>query len=146
MHFGHKIILSFVAFGGIMFYLVYRSMTTEFELVSKEYYKEELAYQDVIDATQNSNALNGKVTVKQEEERIMVNLPEEMKGQVISGELYFYCAADSKKDRKFPIQTDGGLQQVVLAGKQVPSGAYTVRISWTAQDKPYYYEQYLMVP
>ena len=51
MNWGHKLMIVFIAFAAMMSYLAYRAFKTEFELVDKDYYKNELKYQEVIDGT-----------------------------------------------------------------------------------------------
>ena len=99
INFGHKLLLAFLLFGILMFYLVYQSLHTNFELVSKDYYQDELVYQQVIDATKNTNDLSSKASITQKGDEIHLQLPSEMVNQSISGQVYFYCASDSKKDR-----------------------------------------------
>lgn len=145
MNFGHKLILVFLAFGALMGTLVYMSLNTEFELVSKDYYKDELAYQEVIDASRNANQLNSKLSVAQSDGQVVLQLPGEMTGQAVKGEVYFYCAADSRKDRKIALQTDSQGKQAFDIGKAVVPAGYKVRVNWTAGEKKYYNEVYLRV-
>ncbi|KIC90583.1 hypothetical protein HY58_11595 [Flavihumibacter sp. ZG627] len=145
MNFGHKILLTFIAFALLMGTLVYMSLQTEFELVSKDYYKEELAYQDVIDATDNAKSLETSVSIRQEHDSIILHMPEEMKGLDLIGDVYFYCAADSKRDRKIALQADKeGLQRFAV-GKDVQPAAYRVRVNWNAEGKQFYNDSFLQV-
>ena len=79
INWGHKIILVFVVFVSLIATLVYKSVHTNFELVTKEYYKDELVYQRVIDGTHNANRLAGVTTVTSDQQYVNVQLPEEMK-------------------------------------------------------------------
>lgn len=145
MNFGHKILLTFIAFAVLMGTLVYMSLQTEFELVSKDYYKDELAYQEIIDASDNAKSLETSVSLRQEDDSIILHMPEEMKGLDLIGEVYFYCAADSKRDRKIMLQADReGLQRFAI-GKDVLPAAYRVRVNWNAEGKQFYNDSYLQV-
>jgi hypothetical protein len=128
-----------------MAYLIYRSVNTNYELVEKDYYKNELRYQEVIDATQSANALVSPVKMEQADDgNIVLQLPEEMKEQSVSGDIWFYCAYDAAKDRKFVLQPDAnGTQTFQL--HTLASGKYTVRIGWTGNGKKYYAEKELTV-
>ena len=57
MNWGRSLILVFIVFAAFMGYLVYRASGTHFDLVSKEYYKDELRYQDKIDGFRNAAAM-----------------------------------------------------------------------------------------
>ena len=56
MNWGNKLLI-LLLFLERMFYLVYRSVNTNFELVEKDYYKSEFRYQQVIDGTNRANSL-----------------------------------------------------------------------------------------
>ena len=70
MNWGNKILVVFVAFGSMISYMVYRCVKTPVNLVSEQYYKDELAYQNVIDGTKRANALSGKLELAQEDNGI----------------------------------------------------------------------------
>lgn len=144
MNWGNKLLVTFIVFGLGIGYLVYRSMSTNFELVEKDYYKSELRYQQVIDASNRTNELGSSVTLVQSENGVMLQLPEEMKNKSITGDVLFYCAYDKKKDKKFTLQVnENGQQQFPLT--EIASGNYTVKISWAKDGKTYYSEKSLTV-
>ena len=79
MNFGNKLLLVFAAFAGLLSYMAYRCFAVPIDLVSTEYYKDEISYQDVIDGTKNANALSGKTVVATNGKDVSVQLPFEMK-------------------------------------------------------------------
>ncbi|MFZ8343681.1 FixH family protein, partial [Staphylococcus aureus] len=54
MNWGYKLLLAFISFALIIGILVYKSINTKYDLVSTEYYKDELRYQDKIDGSGNA--------------------------------------------------------------------------------------------
>lgn len=102
MNWGNKLLLTFIVFGAGMTYLVYRSVSTNYELVEKDYYNQELRYQQVIDGTNLANQLSSSVKIEQTDSGISLKLPHEMKNKEISGEILFYCAYDQKKIKNLP--------------------------------------------
>ena len=144
MNWGNKLLLTFVVFASGMSYLVYRSMHVNFELVEKDYYKSELRYQDVIDGTNLANKLDSTVSLQQNDNGVLLKLSQEMKNKIISGNIWFYCAYDEKKDKKFQLDvTPDGTQQFQSA--IILPGSYTVKVSWTSDGKNYFAEKKLMV-
>lgn len=139
MNWGNKLLITFIVFGTGMSYMVYRSISTKFDLVSKEYYKDELAYQQVIDGTKNANALSGKVIITKENKDIVLQLPEELKGKSISGSIWFYSAADETKDRRFDLKTDAEGKQIFDRKMFFPIN-YKLKIDWKANDEHFYTE------
>lgn len=144
MNWGNKLLLAFLVFGAMIGFLVYRAVTTNFELVEKEYYKSELRYQEVIDGTDRANLLSGPIELKQTTEGINLQLPVEMKNKKLSGVVWFYCAYDAKRDRRIELNTNQDGVQVVTAGTLLPAN-YTVKISWEDAGKKYYTEKSLTI-
>lgn len=143
LNFGHKILITFILFGGFIFYLVYRTTQVNVDLVTKDYYEKELKYQEVIDASKNASSLGSRMTISQEGNKIVLQLPAEFSQQGIKGSIHFYCAADAAKDREMALATDGGGRQEIGPDQHIPPGPYRVKVSWTAGSKAYYEESYL---
>lgn len=142
MNWGHKLTITICIFVSFMAYMLYRCITTEFQLVEKEYYKSELKYQQVINGSQNAKALSGTVQVYKQNNEVVVQLPDEMKQQPVSGNLWFYCAYDASMDRKMAFTpNENGNQSFQVSGFK--KGAYTVKIEWSSGNEHYYTEQSL---
>jgi|CXWL01.1.fsa_nt_gi hypothetical protein len=144
MNWGNKLLLTFIVFGAGITYLVYRSVTTNYELVEKDYYKSELSYQQVIDGTNRVNALTSPVKIQQTEDSILLQLPEEMKNKNISGNVWFYCAHNAASDKKFELNPAADATQL-FSKESLRPGNYTVKISWNDDGKNYYSENSLTV-
>lgn len=143
-HWGHKLMLAFLVFGGMMSVLVYRSVTTKFDLVSTEYYKDELLYQQVIDATSRANQLNAPARLVQRDSIILLQLPPEMLSQTVTGKLLFYCTTDARKDRKIPLRADrNGMQ--LIEPTELPPGNYIMKLFWTSNNIDFYTEQSIQI-
>lgn len=144
MNWGHKLTIAIVSFVAFMAFMVYKCHTTEFQLVEKEYYKSELKYQQVIDASQRTNQLSGKLKVTRQGDKIIVQLPEEMKQQTIKGSMWFYCAYEAGMDKKINLETDAdGIQ--VLDATRFARGNYTVKVEWTVGNQSYYKEEHITI-
>ena len=139
MNWGYKLLFTYLAFISLMAYLVYRSVTTDFLLVEKEYYKSELQYQKVIDGSNRANALSSKVKVQQQGNEISIQLPAEMKEERITGTIWFYCAYDDKRDKRLDLKTDAKGSQKFDAAGFLP-GNYIVKIEWNSAGQLYYSE------
>jgi hypothetical protein len=141
MNWGNKLILVFIVFGSMISYMVYRCMQTPVNLVSEQYYKDELAYQTVIDGTRQANALSGKLVLVQEAgETVRLTLPNDMRGKAAEGAIFFYCPSDVSRDRRIPLKVDAVGEQLIGKGI-VPEGHYTVKVSWQAAGVNYFMEQ-----
>ena len=144
MSWGNRLLLVFVAFTALMSYMTYRCVNTPVELVASEYYRDELAYQQVIDGTKNANALSRKVSISQEAGKIVIEFPPEMVNSHLGGSILFYNAANLSRDRniKLNIETGGKME---FDAKLLGPGQFTVKITWNTNKTDYYSEQEIMV-
>ena len=140
LNWGHKITIVLILFAALMFTLVYKSIQTDYQLVSKDYYKDELQYQQVIDGSKNASTLSSMLLITQNEEGIQIQFPVEMKGKEVTGTYWFYCSYADKNDRLIPIQTTAEVTQLI-SRELLTGGTYTVKTSWKAEGTSYYNEQ-----
>jgi hypothetical protein len=136
---GHKLTIGFMAFATMIIYLVVQSMHTKYDLVSKEYYKEELHYQQVIDGTSRANQLSNRATITQENDQLIIQLPKEMEQKVITGSLLFYSADNAQKDKTLPLHVNDNAMQTIDSRSFIP-GNYTAKIRWESSGEQYYTE------
>jgi hypothetical protein len=144
MNWGNRLLLTFIVFGSGMAFLVYRSVKTNYELVEKDYYKNEISYQQVIDGTNRTNTLTSDVKIQQTDAGILLQLPEEMKGKNITGTILFYCAYDENKDRKIDLKPTTNAIQLFSTDLFAP-GNYTVKVTWSDKSLSYHSENSLTI-
>lgn len=140
MNWGHKIIIVFVVFAAGILTLVTKSMRTRIDMVTPDYYTEELKYQQVIDGKENAGRLSAPVSISQKETGVLISFPPELRNQPITGKLTFYRPSDSGKDVFIPLQPDLQGQQFINR-KLFIRGQYKVKVAWTMNNLPYYQEQ-----
>lgn len=136
---GHKLTLGFLVFAGMMIYMVVQCMHTKYDLVSKDYYKDELKYQQVIDDASRANQLSSRASVTQANNNIIVQLPPEMQQKTVTGSLLFYSAANAQKDKTIALQVNDQAVQTIDSRSLLP-GKYTVKIQWESNGATYYSE------
>src|SRR6187551_2073677 len=95
---GYKIMFVYIAFVAGMVFLVFKASSQKFDLVTKDYYDQELKYQQVIDQAANSSRLSAAVTIESKNGELRINFPEEMKNKKKVVDFYLYYPADAKKD------------------------------------------------
>jgi hypothetical protein len=144
MNWGNRLLLTFIVFGAGMCYLVYRSMHTNYELVEKNYYKTELIHQTIIDASKHAGELKSRMQIRQTGDGVLLQMPDEMREKKIEGSVWFYCAYDAARDKKFELTLKGGAVQLFPRPVILP-GTYIVKVSWTGEDRDYYTESNLTV-
>ncbi len=143
MNWGYKIILVFAVFVSGILYMVYSSFSHNIDLVSTNYYEEELKYQDVIDAMERANGLSAKLICEVRNDSLHVKFPAEMKQRQVKAALWLYFVADKKKDLKTTMVTTSG--QIALPLSSFNKGMHDVKVSWEAEGAQYYFEQKLFI-
>ena len=139
MNWGYKIIGVFAVFITGIIYLVVSSFSQNIDLVTTDYYEEELKYQTTIDATTRANALSAKMKCSVSNDTLLIEFPAEMKNRVVNAEVWLYFIADKKKDIKKTIETSNG--EILLPLTSLNKGLHDVKISWLAAGEQYYFEQ-----
>lgn len=136
---GYKILFGYLAFVAGIVFLVVKASSEKFDLVTKDYYEQELKYQQVIDQAANAAKLSAPVRVEKAEGKITVRFPEEMKDIKKTIDFYLYFPADAKKDFRKKIETgDIEFTEALPAGI---SGLHVLKLFWEAGSVKYYYEQ-----
>ncbi len=135
---GWKIALLYSTFVVLMVSLVIASSRQQFDLVSKDYYKEEIAYQDVIDAGKNLAALSGSLEISANENAVRIVFPPEFGGRVISGDIRFYSGVHAAWDRSFKINASGNT--VTIPRAELVNTKYTIKINCVVDNAKYYRE------
>lgn len=139
MNWGYKILLVYVVFiSGIVFMVVKSSMQNT-DLVTPDYYEQELQYQTTIDATLRANQLSAKLQCNIVNDSMRIEFPAEMKNERVKADVWLYCIANKTKDIRQTIQAPGGIIMLPIpAGNK---GSHDVKINWEAGGQTYYYEQ-----
>jgi hypothetical protein len=114
MNFGVKITILYLSFVALILTLVFLSFGQKVELVSKDYYAQELKYQDKIDAINNTNALASSIDHKIEASTIVLNINPELNSSGLSGSINFFRPSDSSKDVKIKMNFVNDQQQIGL--------------------------------
>ena len=136
MSWGNKILLVFIVFAGMISYMVFRCMQQPVDLVSDQYYKDELAYQQVIDGMTRANALSAPIVLIPGPSGLALTMPVEMRGRTTRGNIMFYCASDASRDRTMPLAVDPGGNQTIPPGTLLP-GRYEVKVGWVTDGLNY---------
>lgn len=139
INWGHKILFVYLFFVLGMLFLVFKSNQQTFDLVQKDYYGEELKYQNIIDATQHAKEVGGDVTMQIHNGRMTIILPDALKGKLCRGIAHLYFAADEQKDIKQNFTSNNGEINVELLS--TTKGNYTLKLQVEKEGSQYYYEQ-----
>jgi len=136
----YGIITTFVLFFIGMASVVIIAATHRDNLVSADYYEQELKYQDQINATAQAEKAGATIQVNAATSTMLISVPAEQAQQNLTGKISLYRANAPELDREFVFAPGkDGTQTLDAAG--FASGLWHVRVSWNAGGKNYFLEQ-----
>jgi hypothetical protein len=142
MNFGNWIVVAFVLFAIFIGALVVVCVRQDMSLVSKDYYREELAYQDQIKRINNTTGLNNKPgIVKIDNNTIQITFDKELK--IENGKVKLFCPSDPKMDKDFELKADVNTQ--LFNTSTLRKGMYKVKLLWVMDGKEFYYEEIINI-
>ena len=136
---GHKIIFIYTVFVLGILTMVFLSAKENRDLVSENYYAEEIAYQQVIDQSSKTAALSAPVELIVAPSQLIILLPKEFYGWLADGEWTLYYAADKARDLTGNIHTQNAKHAIDLPTDA--TGQYLFKMHWKVDNKEYYYEK-----
>ncbi|AWW00525.1 FixH family protein [Arcticibacterium luteifluviistationis] len=143
MSWGKGIALLYSGFVVFMVGLVYMCVQQEnIFLVSSDYYKQELAYQDKINHSQNAADLSSEVIIDYTETGLAITFPQECNES--SGEISLYRPSNANKDVSIPFRLSLS-NTLNVPTANLDKGLWVLKLSWSKNDKEYYLEEKITV-
>lgn len=133
------IIVTFVLFASFMIGLVTICMKQDISLESKEYYKEELAYQQRINAIQQTQRLKQKPAVSYQESsgQLSIHFAE---ASALKGELYLYKPDQARQDYRQDFE-----HNIAIDMRDKAKGLWKIKINWQQNGQQFYHEEPLII-
>jgi len=138
-HSGNVLLVGFGSMLIMMSVLVYLSIKQDIPMVSKDYYEQELVYQDKLDAIDNTNAYDGAFSLSKTDEEVTVQVPKALSSIMTKGTIVFYCPSTDKMDRTETLQQNAS-GTYTFPISQLPGKAYIAKISLQSNGIEYYKE------
>ena len=133
---GTGIVAAFAAFIAFILYFVVLASTdnrANHDLVTEEYYKEELAYQNEIDALTNAREYAPQFTFVKQENGLTITFPPKMNYKDIEGKVSLYRPSNKHLDFDFPISLSS--KHLLIPDKRLLDGRWDIKIYWNYQGK-----------
>lgn len=110
-------------------------------LVSDDYYKDEMNYQQEIDKLNKAAALNEDVTLTKVAEGLLIKFPAEFDPEKIAGTISFQRPSNDKIDFKLPIKLTTA--DFLISNDNLVQGIWNVKIEWTVNSNTYLFKEKL---
>jgi hypothetical protein len=136
---GWGIALFYSGFVVLIVGLVIGANRQEVDLVSNDYYGEELAYQKVIESSKNQAALSKPVEIRATADSVCLHFPPEFQNKALKGKLTFYAPSNPKWDHDADIAVAGN-SSFAVSRKGLQHTKFVLKINWTADGREYYQE------
>ena len=139
---GTGIVLAFAAFiSFIMYFVIQMNMEdrANHELVTKDYYKKELAYQREIDAEKNAAEHNAELQITQSEKGLLIAFPENFEPQKITGNVSLYRPSNRHLDVNFPISLSN--THLLIPDNRLVDGRWDIAIEWNYNGNTFLHKQ-----
>lgn len=140
------IIATFLSFGFFIGYMVRQAMKSDVDLVSKDYYKKEIAYQQHLNQVTETNKLAHQITIAQAKSagQLSIAFPESFSNERVSGTIHFFRPSEAKLDFEVPLQLNTDQQQHIRTG-HLATGLWRVQINWQATGKDYFIQKEITI-
>jgi nitrogen fixation protein FixH len=139
MNWGYKIASAYLIFVGGISFLVYKTSQAKSDLVTPDYYAQELKYQDKLDESKRTAALSDSMQVTLKDGALAIKFPKDFTGKNKSGTALLYCPSDENKDVLKDINTISDEFSVPLVKKN--KVWYEVQVNYKVDGVSYYFEQ-----
>ncbi|MGI9550473.1 MAG: FixH family protein [Aurantibacter sp.] len=142
INWGTGIVISFIVFIGFILFFVVRMAIDDranHDLVTEEYYKAELGYQDEIDAGNNANRDSANLKIKKTPEGLLLEFPEKFDFQKIQGKVSLYRPSNKQLD--FDLTLSLSDAHLLIPDKRLLDGRWDIRVFWEYNNEKYLHKE-----
>lgn len=136
---GTGIVIAFAIFIGLLAWAVTESLKADHNLVTKDYYEQELNYGERIEEMNNLNALGNSFSIKQSTSGVEITFPSHWKSNEVKGEVLLYKPNNAKLDFKESIQITDHKHIVPIS--KFTEGKWKVKINFKRNNTSYFKEE-----
>lgn len=140
------IIATFIVFLSGTASLVVLACSQKVDLVSADYYEQEVRFQSHLDRLNHARELKRPASVRFDAatQRLLIALPSEQNGKVTNGQIHLYRPSTASLDERVALKVNDLGQQSLDASALHP-GFWKVRIAWTCAGQDYFAEEGILV-
>ena len=142
---GTGIIIAFISFIAFILFFIIKMNTNDkydHDLVTEDYYAEELKYQNDIDKEQNAKLLSQDLTWNKTNEGIVVKFPENFDVKKITGNVFLYRPSNKQLDFEITISLSN--HNLLIPDKRLLGGRWNIKVDWQYSGKSYLYKKEIL--
>jgi nitrogen fixation protein FixH len=134
----YAIALFFAIFISAMTIWIVFAVQNDHQLVRKDYYEQELKFQNELDSFERAAGANIQISYAQDTRILTFTLPQEA-----TGTIYFYRPSNVRSDRQMPLALRNGVQTVDV--KAFDPGLWQVRLHWSANGAEFRHDRRIVL-
>jgi len=140
---GTKIAFLYIGFVAMIVTLVVLASNVKFDLVTKDYYNQELKFQDQINAAANQKALSQPLAIQESSEQVTISFPPEVANKMKTIHVTFMAMVHEEWDQKLDVTT---LDNTIAMNRSLLRPTrYQVKVSWQCDGKSYFQQNDLFL-
>jgi hypothetical protein len=141
----YGLITAFVLFFAGMATVVTIAVTHQENLVSDQYYENELNFQGQLDSAARAQKAGADIRYDASARSVVIALPPGQVAGKLAGTIQLYRADAPEKDRTLTLQPGSDGRQTLNVA-QFATGPWLLRVNWQAAGQGYYLEQKFIIP
>ena len=145
INWGTGIVIAFIGFiAFIMYFVINMNVNDKYnhDLVTEDYYEEELQYQNEIDKLNNANLLEENISYKRTNDGLLIKFPENLDPKNIIGKVFLYRPSNKQLD--FEISISLSKLHLLIPDKRLVDGRWNIKIDWQYNGKSYLFKEDLI--
>ncbi|NNM22709.1 MAG: FixH family protein [Flavobacteriaceae bacterium] len=142
INWGGGIVIGMILFIGFILFMVIKMNVDkkyDHDLVTEDYYKKELAYQEEIDAEENLKTLSSQIHGEKVAEGWLINFPKDLDPQKIEGTVFLYRPSNEHLDFDLPLVVSDS--NLLIPGERLLDGRWNITIDWEYKGEKYLYKK-----
>ena len=139
---GTGIVLAFIGFISFIMYFVINMNTNDkydHDLVTEDYYKQELEFQNEINKETNAKSLTNNVQWKKTDQGVIIIFPETLKANSITGKVFLYRPSNKQFDFEIPISLSN--HNLLIPDKRLLDGRWNIKVDWQYNGTDYLFKK-----
>jgi len=143
LNWGHKIAIVYTVFVGFMVFMLILSMQEDHELVTQDYYEQELQVQKKINASKNLGDAGFEVEITPADGEVLIYIKGMDSPENTIGKVNLYKPDDASLDESISLKlNEAGQMTFTPKGKQ---GRYIVSLDFEIDGVPFYREKDILL-
>lgn len=142
LNWGTGIVLAFIGFIGFILFFVIQMNTNkklDHDLVTEDYYEQELEYQNDIDKEKNAKKLKQNISWEKTSEGILIKFPQDFEIKNITGKVFLYRPSNKQFDFETAISLSN--HNMLIPDTRLLDGRWNIKVDWQYNGIQYLYKK-----